>query len=63
MALKASTKDVAVWEHCKYFTKANAVEIKVALASCRFDGGMPNHCVGDTGLGVSIIPASQAVIW
>lgn len=63
MALKASTKDVAVWEHCKYFTKANAVEIKVALASCTFDGGMPNHCVGDTGLGVSIIPASQAVIW
>lgn len=43
--------------------KGNAVEIKVALASCRFDGAMPNCHMGDIGLGASIIPAFQAAVW
>lgn len=33
MTLKANTKDVVVWELCKYFIKGDAVEIKEA--SCR----------------------------
>lgn len=31
MALKAKTRDVAVWELSKRFIKGNAVELEVAL--------------------------------